>query len=99
MGLRAGGPRDPPGPAVRRRRQGGERGEALQLGHRVVTHFSQYDYDQPSDLDLPVAIGEGHTPFPEDYRTKEQVERDTGENEREAAELRHSMGWQDAPKP
>ncbi len=57
-----------------------------------ITHFSSYDYDQPSDLDLPVAIGEGHTPFPEDYRTKAQVERDTRENEQEAAELRRGLG-------
>lgn len=56
-----------------------------------ITHFSHYGYDQRSDVDLPVAIGEGHTPFPEDYRTKVQVERDTRENEREAVELRRAL--------
>jgi hypothetical protein len=45
-----------------------------------ITHFVQHLFDQPSDVALPVAIGEGHTPFPEHFRTKAQMDMDTAAN-------------------
>jgi hypothetical protein len=46
-------------------------GPAGRLGS--ISHFSNYGFGNRADLSLTVVVGEGHTPYPGDYRTKEQV--------------------------
>ena len=36
------------------------------------------DPDDVVDVRLRLVIGEGHTPFPGDYRTRDEVEREAG---------------------
>jgi hypothetical protein len=50
-------------------------GPAGRLGS--ISHFSNYGFGNRADLSLTVVVGEGHTPYPGDYRTKEQVLSDT----------------------
>lgn len=45
-----------------------------------ISHFSNYGFRDPADLSLTVVVGEGHTPYPGDYRTKEQVLADASES-------------------
>jgi hypothetical protein len=40
---------------------------------RVDFSFQQLWFGERTDLSLAVVIGEGNTPYPGDYRTKEQV--------------------------
>jgi hypothetical protein len=39
-----------------------------------ISHFAQYGYDERHDATVMTLCGEGHTPFPSDYRTRAQVE-------------------------
>ncbi len=38
-----------------------------------ISYFSNYSFRDRADLSLTVVVGEGHTPYPGDYRTREQV--------------------------
>jgi hypothetical protein len=44
-----------------------------------INAFRQFDPDEVVDVRLELLIGEGHTPFPGDYRTRAEVERQAGE--------------------
>lgn len=41
-----------------------------------ISHFANYRFDEKCDIVLELFIGEGHTPFPKDFRTKKQVENE-----------------------
>jgi len=41
-----------------------------------ISHFARYGYDERHDVTVTTICGEGHTPFPSDYRTKAQVEEE-----------------------
>lgn len=41
-----------------------------------ISHFGQFGYHEKGDVSVLLVTGEGHTPYPGDYRTKAQVERD-----------------------
>ena len=45
-----------------------------------ISHFSNYGFEDRAELSLEVVVGEGHTPFPGDYRTKDQVLADARES-------------------
>jgi hypothetical protein len=50
-----------------------------------ISHFSDFGYDDCRDGTVRTVCGEGHTPYPYDYRTKEQMESDA-RRDREVAE-------------
>ncbi len=41
-----------------------------------ISWFSQFGYDEWKEVAVPLFAGEAHTPFPGDYRTQDQVDRD-----------------------
>jgi hypothetical protein len=41
-----------------------------------ITHFADCGYDEQRDVRVRLAAGEIVTPYPQDYRTREQVDRD-----------------------
>jgi hypothetical protein len=41
-----------------------------------ITHFADCGYDEQRDVRVRLVAGEISTPYPEDYRTREQVDRD-----------------------
>lgn len=41
-----------------------------------IAHFGNYGFNDHTDLSLRVVVGEGHTPYPGDYRSKDQVRAD-----------------------
>jgi hypothetical protein len=38
-----------------------------------IAHFRNYGFNDRTDLSLRVIVGEGHTPYPGDYRSKDRV--------------------------
>jgi len=47
-----------------------------------ISHFAQYGYSECHDVTVTTLCGEGHTPLPSDYRTRDQVEAELGNRER-----------------
>jgi hypothetical protein len=45
-----------------------------------ITHFARYDYDEPAVMAMDLPLLPVHTPFPGDYRTKDEINRQAGEN-------------------
>jgi len=43
-----------------------------------INPLRQFGPDDVADVRLELLIGEGHTPFPGDYRTRDEVERQAG---------------------
>jgi hypothetical protein len=41
-----------------------------------ITHFADCGYDEQRDVRVRLVAGEIVTPYPQDYRTREQVDRD-----------------------
>lgn len=52
-----------------------------------ITHFASYRFEQVADVLIPMVVAEGHTIYPEDYRSKQQVEREAQQNKTVAARL------------
>jgi hypothetical protein len=44
-----------------------------------ISHFANYTYCERTDVSLSMFLGDGYTPFPLDYRSKEQVEIEAGQ--------------------
>lgn len=50
-----------------------------------ISHFGQFGYHQKGDVNILLSSGEGHTPYPGDYRTEDQVQRDVMRNRSESS--------------
>jgi hypothetical protein len=59
---------------------------AIETGN--ISNFADLGINQTADLELPLRVGFGHTPFPLDLRSKAMLERDRAANEAEAEKLR-----------
>lgn len=49
-----------------------------------IGHFGSFGYDQRTDITVTLAVGEGHTPYPRDFRRRGEVLRDGIESELQA---------------
>lgn len=50
-----------------------------------ITEFRHCDLDETRDVQLDLLIGEAHTPYPGDYRTRAQVEREANRDLEDSA--------------
>jgi len=52
-------------------------------GIGCISHFARYGYDERHDMTVTTMCGEGHTPFPSDFRTKAQVDEEVRQSRAE----------------